>query len=131
MKSWIRRTVDLAAAGLLTCLLGCGDGKPPVDTSREEATVKGSVTLRGKPIVKGDIRFDPSNHLRKDVTASSAPIQPDGKYEIKTLVGLNRVTFNVPELTRDPKLQDVSLEYEVKPGDNTFDAVLPPAPPTP
>lgn len=68
----------MAAAGLLSVVLGCGDDKPPVDTSSEEATVKGKVTLRGKPVVKGNIRFDPSNYLRRDATARSAPIQPDG-----------------------------------------------------
>lgn len=116
----------MAAAGLLSVVLGCGDDKPPVDTSSEEATVKGKVTLRGKPVVKGNIRFDPSNYLRRDATARSAPIQPDGSYEVKTLVGLNRVSFLVPEITRDPALQDVALECEVKAGDNSFNAVLPP-----
>ncbi|WP_165072234.1 hypothetical protein [Paludisphaera rhizosphaerae] len=125
-SSSIRGTAALAAAGFLSVVLGCGEGKPPVDTSTEEATVKGTVTLRGKPIAKGNIRFDPSNHLRRDATARSAPIQPDGTYEVKTLVGMNRVTFLVPELTRDPSLQDVSLDCEVKAGDNSFDAALPP-----
>lgn len=46
--------------------------------------------------------------------------------EVKTLVGLNRVSFLVPEITRDPALQDVALECEVKAGDNSFNAVLPP-----
>ena len=74
MRSWIRRPVGLACAALVASAIGCDDGKPAVDTSREEATVKGTVTLRGKPITWGEIRFDPSNYLRRDETARAAPI---------------------------------------------------------
>ncbi|MGE3821983.1 MAG: hypothetical protein AB7I30_21425 [Isosphaeraceae bacterium] len=106
---------------------GCaGEDKPPVDTSSEEATVKGTVTFNGKPVAKGEVAFDPSNYLRKSEAARRAPIGPDGTYSVKTLVGANRVSFSIPEMARDPGLQDLSLEYDVKSGENAYDIVLPP-----
>jgi hypothetical protein len=35
--------------GALVAATGCGEGKPRVDTSTTEATVKGIVKIRGKP----------------------------------------------------------------------------------
>ncbi|MFO0959249.1 MAG: hypothetical protein U0800_17765 [Isosphaeraceae bacterium] len=130
MNARIQRSAGLATAGLLWAVIGCGEGKPPVDSTKEEATVKGSVTYKGKTVSKGEIRFDPSNHLRKDEVARRAPIGADGTYEVKTLVGLNRVSFSIPSV-KDPQMQDYSLECEVKSGTNTFEAALPPPGATP
>ncbi len=131
MKGQLRRAAALAATGLLILGIGCGDDKPAVDTSTTEATVKGTVTLKGKPLTRGEISFDPSNYQRKHEVARRAPIGKDGSYSVKTLVGANRVSFAVPEMSRDPKLQDLSLNYDVQPGDNTYNIELPPPPPTP
>ncbi len=117
----------IAAALLIGLGPGCDD-KPAVDTSTTEATVKGTVTLHGKPVTKGDVSFDPSNYQRKSETARRVPIGADGSYSVKTLVGANRVSFAIPAMARDPKLQDLSLTYEVKEGENTYDITLPPPP---
>ena len=63
-------------------------GAPAVSSSMEEATVKGTVTIKGKPAAGGEILFDPANVDRK-VMARSAPDQKDGTYTIKTLVDAN------------------------------------------
>jgi len=131
MRPWIRRASGLAMAGLLAASLGCGGGKPSVDTTNEEATVKGTVTLKGKPLAKGEIRFDASNYLRKNVTAKSAELQPDGSYQITTLVGANRITFLSPMLNKDPALQESTVEFDVKSGENTLDIALPLTTPAP
>ncbi|MEJ7640103.1 MAG: hypothetical protein WKF75_19590 [Singulisphaera sp.] len=59
------------------------------------------------------------------------PIGKDGSYTVKTLVGANRVSFAVPAMAHDPLLQDLSLQYDVQSGDNTYDIELPPPPPVP
>ena len=82
-------------------------------------------------MTRGEIAFDPSNYQRKNETARRVPIGKDGSYTVKTLVGANRVSFAVPEMARDPQLQDLSLQYEVKEGENTYDIELPPPPPGP
>jgi hypothetical protein len=83
----------LVAAVLLLAAVGCGDGKPSIDTSLTEATVKGLVTIKGTPATGGEIRFNPSNSGRV-VAARSARIGPDGAYTIKTYTGDNVVTFD-------------------------------------
>src|SRR3954447_16518196 len=92
MRSVLRGLAGLASAGLVIVVSGCGDGRPSVDTSTTEATVKGTVSIRGKPATGGQVSFDPSNVARKSETARKVPIGKDGSYEVKTLVGLNQVT---------------------------------------
>lgn len=74
----------LAAACLLQ---GCGDGKPWVDTSMTEATVSGTVAVKGIPATGGKILFNPSN-AKRIVPTRIADIGPDGSYTIKTLTGI-------------------------------------------
>ncbi len=121
------------ASCLLTALVlaGCGSGPPSVESSDEEATVTGKLTFKGKPVTNGEIAFDPSNYLRKDAAPRRAPLGEDGSYTIKTLVGMNHVLFSIKETAKDPMLQDVSLEFDVKPGENQFDVELPPPGMTP
>jgi len=73
-------------------LQGCGEGKPSVDTSLTEASVSGTVSVKGTPATGGKILFNPSNAGRI-VPTRTADIGPDGTYTIKTLTGDNRVTF--------------------------------------
>jgi hypothetical protein len=76
----------------LAASTGCGDGKPSVDTSLNEATVTGVIILKGQPVKGGTIHFNPSNHARQ-VPTRTATIGDDGKYTIKTYTGDNQVTF--------------------------------------
>lgn len=129
--SVLYRVGVLVASGVLAIGLGCGGGTPAVDTSTEEATVKGVVTFKGKAVSKGEIAFDPSNVKRKMEAARRAPIGPDGSYSLKTLVGENKVSFSIPETARDPKLQDLLIPKNVASGENTFNFELPPPPSAP
>ena len=124
------RTASAAAAGavLTACLvLGCQGSTPSVDTTTAEASVHGTITFKGKPVTKGEVAFDPSNYLRKNEASRRVEIGKDGSYSVKTLAGVNRITFRIPEMMHDAKLQDLSLEFQAQPGDNAYNMDLPPA----
>jgi hypothetical protein len=119
-----RIAVSMVSA-VLVIVWGCGDGKPPVTSSTEEATVKGTVTIKGKRAKKGEVLFDPSNYRRADATARSAPISSDGTYEIKTLVGENTVRVGGPEAADAGGLY-LTIPIDVKAGEiNTLNIELP------
>jgi hypothetical protein len=117
----LRKTLPLAPALLvLAACVGCGDGKPSVDTSLTEATVSGVVSVKGTPATGGQIRFNPSNSGRI-VPTRSAEIGPDGRYTIKTLTGDNRVTFD-GEVAAKNRGVGLMKEYaSVNSGENTID----------
>jgi hypothetical protein len=99
---------------------GCGDGKPYVDTSLNEATVTGLVSANGVPATAGTIHFNPSNSGRI-VATRSAEIGPDGKYTIKTYTGDNQVTYSGELAKKNP---GVGLRRDfatVQAGENNFD----------
>src|SRR5262249_19964640 len=77
---------------ILATITGCGDGKPYMDPSLTEATVRGTVTAKGEPVTAGRILFNPSNAGRL-VPTKTAEIGPDGHYTIKTYTGDNLVTY--------------------------------------
>jgi hypothetical protein len=125
-RAW-RRAATLAGSAVLTLTLSLGcESKPSVDTTTTEATVKGKVTFEGEPVKSGEVRFDPSNYLRKGEVARRAPIGEDGTYTVKTLAGENRVTFAIPQIQKSPELQEMSLTFDAKAGENSYDLVLPP-----
>jgi len=111
----------LAIAISTTCLTqGCGDGKPSTDTSLNEATVTGKVSIRGVPATGGTILFNPSNSGRI-VPARTAEIQPDGRYTIKTYTGDNQVTFG-GEVAKNNMGVGLLREYaSVQGGSNEID----------
>ena len=116
------RTLWIAALlqGSAASLAGCNDGKPSVDTSRNEGIVKGTVRVRGTPADGGTILFNPSNSERQ-VATRSATIGKDGTYTITTFTGGNQVSFDGEIATKN---QGVGLarEYvEVKRGENQAD----------
>jgi len=119
--------------GLTATLLvawGCegGGGRPSVSSSMEEATVKGTVTVKGTPVTKGMITFDPANVDRK-VGPRTAEIGSDGTYTIKTLIGQNRVNVTGPTIARDPNLAMNESTVEVQSGDNQIPIELAPTSP--
>ena len=115
---------------LLLAVFGCGDGTPSVSSSTEEATVKGSVSFKGKKVAKGTITFDPANVNRKMAGSASAPIGADGTYTLKTMVGENQVSFSIPEMSAvgDPTLGYLRIPKDVASGESTIDFDLPPKP---
>jgi len=104
----------------LVLCVGCGDGKPSVDTSLTEATVSGVVSVKGTPATGGQIRFNPSNSGRI-VPTRSAEIGPDGRYTIKTLTGDNRVTFDGEVAARNKGVGLMKEYADVKSGENQID----------
>jgi hypothetical protein len=80
--------------------LGCGDGKPPTDSSLNEATVSGKVSVKGVPASGGSIVFNPSNSGRI-VPPRTAEIAADGSYTIKTYTGDNQVSFGGEVATKN------------------------------
>src|SRR5262245_14224012 len=85
----------LAVAPMILAIIasGCDSGKPAVSTSSTEAKVMGKVLIKGEPAKSGTVHFDPSNYRRKSAAVRSAPINPDGTYEITTLIGENTVSI--------------------------------------
>jgi hypothetical protein len=75
---------------------GCGSGSALTTSSSEEATVSGTVKIRGKPIDGGELLFNASNPNRR-VPPRPATIGSDGSYTIKALVGYNVVTLAPPK----------------------------------
>lgn len=141
MKRKLLTILAMLPIGLGMLVSGCGK-KPSVSTSTIEATVSGIVTIDGKAVTEGEVSFDPSNYLRKNETARTAPIGPDGTYSIRTLVGHNSVQVATPQLASrtgsasdrtaaEPQSRHASmtsgfklLEFEAKAGDNTFNIEL-------
>jgi hypothetical protein len=99
---------------------GCDEGKPHVDTSKNEATVSGTVKIRGKPAEGGTILFNGSNSERI-VEHRTAPIGKDGTYTVKTYVGLNQVTFGGEVAAENRAIGLIHEAAEVQPGENHAD----------
>lgn len=127
MRRARRRIFGIATTAALVVGGGCNN-KPAVSTSTDEATVKGTVTIRGKKATQGQVTFDPANYQRKDVAPRSAPIGSDGTYSITTLTGQNSVQVSGPEASR-AGADYASITYDVQPGENTYDIVYPPPDP--
>jgi hypothetical protein len=110
----------LAIAGAAMSAAGCGDGKPWVDTSLTEATVSGVVSVKGKPADGGTILFNPSNSGRI-VPMRTAKIGPDGSYTIKTLTGINQVSFDGDVTAKNRGVGLLKEAVEVVAGENKAD----------
>jgi hypothetical protein len=100
--------------------LGCGDGKPWVDTSLTEATVSGTVSVKGTPASGGKILFNPSN-AKRIVGTRTAEIGPDGSYTIRTLTGDNRVSFEGEVATKNIGVGLIKEYANVASGENHVD----------
>src|SRR4051794_1620116 len=73
MRGFRGPVVGLLTSATVWVVLGCG-GKPSVDSSNTEATVKGVVTINGAPATGGEISFDPTNYQRKFAPLAVAPL---------------------------------------------------------
>ena len=122
MKHTSPQALGLLATTLLVIGWGCS-GTPPVDTSTEEATVHGVITIKGKPVTSGRVVFDPAN-IKRNVETRKAEIGNDGSYSIKTLVGENVVKLESNQVMK-ANLETQFISTKVAPGDNPFDIKLP------
>ena len=68
MRSLRNWATALVTTTFLAISAGCS-GTPSVESSTTEATVKGTVTARGKPVTEGELRFNPTNYMREGVGA--------------------------------------------------------------
>jgi hypothetical protein len=114
--------LGLLATTLFFIGWGCSD-VPPVDTSTEEATVHGIITIKGKPVTSGRVVFDPAN-IKRNTEPRKADIGKDGSYSIKTMVGENIVKLESKEVMK-ANLETQFISTKVASGDNTFDIKLP------
>ena len=117
------KVASLAASVILS---GCEDSsKPSVSGSNTEVTVHGTIKYKGKPLTQGEISFNPANTSRRDAKSVSAAIGSDGSYTVKTLLGENTVSFNLPTIAKnDLALAAASYVYDAPSGDSTYDIDL-------
>jgi hypothetical protein len=120
----------------LGALSGCDPhaGAPDISGSHEEAIVRGTISVNGKPVNNGNVVWDCQNIRRKDVQPRQSSIDKDGKYEVKTLVGENFVNVSCKELFANPKMRMISNEiYTIKvpSGESIIDFDLPAGPKEP
>lgn len=59
---------------------GCGSDNSAVSIAMKPVPVKGTVTLNGKPLTQGTIRFEPDSGGRE----AQGDIQPDGSFVLTT-----------------------------------------------
>lgn len=124
IRRWRHQLMIAACGGLGFWSGGCTSSTTTSSTA--EATVHGTVKLKGKLVTSGTIFFNPANINRKEVAAVTAPIGKDGTYTIKTLVGSNKVSVSTPATIKDPILQYNMIQHRVTAGDNTFDIEVTP-----
>ena len=107
MSGHPRRFQTLTLAAVFAAILGCGSSDIPsqVSGSSEEAKIKGRVLVNGKPVKGGQLIFKVANANRPGVPSRTAKINPDGTYEVTTLVGQNYVETNGVKELDSPKLR--------------------------
>ncbi len=114
-------------------LAGGGCSNP--SGSMAEATVKGIVRVRGKPVTNGQITLRASNSNRRNAPTINGPIGKDGSYTVKALVGENSVTVICKELfaRKNEMVQDLEdgQLVNIEAGENTLDINFPPNPAAP
>jgi hypothetical protein len=119
-------------AAMIACV-GCGGGgggaggPAPRDqsSSTAQAQVKGKVTLKGKPLAHAEVKFNPVNPYRPTAPQATAKVNPDGTYEITTLIGENAVTLSGAGIAKVPQAQYYSKVCDVAEEANTFDIEIP------
>jgi hypothetical protein len=123
-----RALILSSAALLLVPFLGAGCGS---SAAQGAATlpVKGKVVLKGKPLTKGTIRFEPEGAGKEGF----GEIQPDGTFVLTTykkddgaVVGNHRVSINtidksVPVKYGSPNTSKLEIEVSEGKTDYTID----------
>jgi hypothetical protein len=129
-RQYLARSIAVA---VMVAYSGCNEhaGAPPVSSSLEEATVKGTVRVRGKTVDNGTIRFNCANIRRPNAAPREARINKDGTYTLKTLLGENNVEVECKELHTPKNARFLENDYfvRVETGENTFNIDIPPTSP--
>jgi hypothetical protein len=121
---------ELGALALWIVLAGCGSNEPRM------AKVEGKVTLDGKPLARGLIKFLPNN---RHLTSTASIEIENGEFKGKVFVGEWRVAVTAPKVVGQAKVYQTSdsptrdvveelipekynvmsrLSADVKPGEN-------------
>jgi hypothetical protein len=134
MEKWVPQfslARPIALAALVTALSGCS-AAPDRESSLNDATVTGTVKVRGKLLNGGEVNFNAVNPNRR-VDTRKATIGKDGAYTVKAYLGLNIVTVFPPKPRDKQQGKDFfGVNYEEKSvtvtsGENTADLdILPP-----
>ena len=124
---WQRWAWLVAPSLALAIIPACGGGTPAASSSGDEVTVSGTVKAEGQPVAKGQIHFDPANVNRKDASARTVAIGPDGTYTITTLVGQNRIRVTDVAAKRNQSFDEIGRD--VRPGEGPLDINLIPTVP--
>lgn len=114
----------MLAATVLAGTWGCGGGTPSASSSSEKVKVKGTVTLKGKPLGGGSILFDPSNINRRDAPVANLEIGKDGTYSGETLAGENSVSVTNPTIAKSSALSANRQVFTLTSGENTVNIEL-------
>ncbi|HEY2158830.1 MAG TPA: hypothetical protein VGH33_24575, partial [Isosphaeraceae bacterium] len=122
---WLIGLVLILTASLGSCGCTGSGGAPSASSSITQARVKGRVTLKGKPLARAEIRFNPANIHRRTAPTATATTGDDGAYEVTTLVGENTVTLGGRALGKKAQSQYTAKTLDVVEGENTFDLPLP------
>jgi hypothetical protein len=115
----------IGLAMVVTVLSGCG-AAPDRESSMNDATVAGTVKVRGKLLDDGELHWSAVNPNRR-VDPRNATIGKDGTYSVKAYIGRNLVTVT-PRKPRNKKegqeffgVNSEERSVDVKPGENTAD----------
>ena len=121
----------IALAAVLTTLSGCSAASDR-EGSLEEATVTGTVKVRGKLLEGGELNFNAVNPNRR-VDTRKAAIGKDGTFTAKAYLGQNIVTVFPPKARNKQQGKEFfGVNYEEKTnhvtsGENKADLdILPP-----
>jgi hypothetical protein len=112
----------IGLAVLVTAFSGCSTA-PDRESSLEEATVAGTVKVRGKLLDGGELHFSAVNPNRR-VDPRNAAIGKDGTYSAKVFIGRNLVTVTPRNKKEGQEFFGVNSEeksIDIKPGENTAD----------
>jgi hypothetical protein len=116
--------------GLLIAASGCSSNPAAsaLTSSMEQATLKGTVRVNGKPVNNGTLSFRTAHINRPNSPTKNADINKDGTYSVTTVVGENYIEvtckeMNTPQAKRFRGLEQLIM---VKSGENNVDIEIPP-----
>lgn len=118
------------AAILLVAAVGCSSNPAAsaLTSSMEEATLHGTVRVKGKAVNNGTLSFRTAHVNRPNSPTKSVNINKDGSYSVTTVVGENYVEVTCKELNvKDAKkFRGTEQLIMVQSGDNAADIEVPP-----
>ena len=110
--------------------IGCSSNPAAsaLTSSMEEATLKGTVRVNGKPVNNGTLSFRTAHVNRPNSPTKNVNINKDGPYSVTTVVGENYVEVTCKELNtpQTKKFRGAEQLIMVQSGENTVDIEVPP-----